>query len=43
MEILQDSCGSTKETLENPIHLRDNGPVMAGQDLVDGRQVTRLL
>ncbi len=32
-----------RETLENQAHLRDNGPVMAGQGWVDGRQATRLL
>ena len=32
-----------RETLENPGHSRDNGPVIAGQDWVDGRQTTRLL
>jgi hypothetical protein len=32
-----------KETLENPAHLRENEPVTAGQDWVDGRQAAWLL
>ena len=31
-----------KETLENPAHLRENEPVTAGQDWVDGRQAAWL-
>ena len=37
------SGGNVKETLENQRHSRDNGPVIAGQDWVDGRQTARLL
>ena len=33
----------TKETLGNPGDPRDNGPVMAGRDRVDGWQAARLL
>lgn len=36
-------CPRSRETLGNPIHLRDNSPVMTGQDWIDGRQATRLL
>jgi len=32
-----------RETLENQGHSRDNVPVIAGQDWVDGRQTARLL
>jgi len=31
------------ETLENPNHSRDNGPVVTGQDWADGRQAAWLL
>ena len=30
------------ETLENPAHLRENSPVIAGMDRVDGRQAAWL-
>jgi hypothetical protein len=36
-------ANTPKETLENQRHSRDNGPVIAGQDWVDGRQTARLL
>ena len=32
-----------RETLENQRFLRDNGPVIAGQDWGDGRQAARFL
>jgi hypothetical protein len=32
-----------RETLGNPANSRDNGPVIAGQDWVDGRQAARPL
>ena len=32
-----------KETLENQASLRENGPVITGQDWIDGRQAARLL
>ena len=32
----------TRETLENPAHLRDNSPVITGMDWVDGRQAAWL-
>jgi hypothetical protein len=31
-----------RETLENPAHLRENRPVMAGMDWVDGKQAAWL-
>jgi hypothetical protein len=34
---------TTKETLENPARLRENGAVITGQDWVDGWQAARLL
>jgi hypothetical protein len=34
---------SLRETLENPAYLRENEPVTAGQDWVDGRQAAWLL
>jgi hypothetical protein len=36
------SCLTTKETLENPAHLRENRPVIAGMDWVDGKQAAWL-
>ena len=33
----------TRETLENQASLRENGPVITGQDWIDGRQAARLL
>jgi hypothetical protein len=40
---ITNSGGRARETLENQRHSRDNGPVIAGQDWVDGRQTARLL
>jgi len=34
---------SARETLENPGHSRDNGPVIAGRDWGDGQQAAWLL
>ena len=34
---------SARETLENQASFRENGPVIAGQDWIDGRQAARLL
>jgi hypothetical protein len=34
---------SSRETLENQASFRENGPVIAGQDWIDGRQAARLL
>ena len=33
---------AAKETLENPAHLRENRPVTAGMDWVDGQQAAWL-
>jgi len=33
---------ASRETLENPAHLRENRPVMAGMDWVDGKQAAWL-
>jgi hypothetical protein len=38
---LTDFCGVSKETLENPARLRENKPVIAGQDWGNGRQAAR--
>ena len=38
---LVQSFPKARETLENQRHSRDNGPVIAGQDWVDGRQAAR--
>ena len=40
--ILTRTVDTTKETLENPAHLRDNSPVIARMDWVDGRQAAWL-
>jgi hypothetical protein len=32
-----------RETLENQASLRENGPVITGQDWIDGRQAAQLL
>jgi len=39
---LTSSILFAKEYLENPAHLRENEPVIAGQDWVDGRQAAWL-
>jgi hypothetical protein len=39
----EESLPSFRETLENQASLRENGPVIAGQDWIDGRQAARLL
>ena len=38
-----DCLGASKAILKNPVDLRENEPVIAGQDWGDGGQVARLL
>ena len=40
--ILHLVLDGARETLENPLDLRDNSSVIAGQDWVNGRQAARL-
>jgi hypothetical protein len=42
VEIKSPVVAGAWETPENPGHPRDNSPVIAGQDWVDGRQTARL-
>jgi hypothetical protein len=36
------ACYSLRETLENPVHSRENTGVIAGMDRVHGRQAARV-
>ena len=40
--IVRPTSGTSKETLENPTTLRDNGRVIAGVNRVHGHQAARL-
>ena len=40
---ISSALATSKETLENQGHLRDNGSVIASQDWGDGRQAAWLL